>query len=40
MNNYFYGGFSDIGYKREINEDYLSAIELDDSTLFAIFPRN
>lgn len=36
MNNYMYGGFSDVGFMREINEDYISAIELDNTTLFAV----
>lgn len=35
LNNYLYGGASDIGYKREINEDYINIVELDNSTLFA-----
>lgn len=36
MQNYIYGGASDIGYKREVNEDYINIVELDDKTLFAI----
>ncbi|MDR0287774.1 MAG: protein phosphatase 2C domain-containing protein [Clostridiales bacterium] len=36
MENYIYGGSSDIGYKRDVNEDYINIIELDDQTLFAI----
>lgn len=36
MNNYLYGGASDVGYGRENNEDYMNVVELDDSTLFAI----
>ena len=36
MNNFLYGGKSDIGYERENNEDYIGAWELDDSTLFVI----
>ena len=36
MENYIYGGVSDIGYKREINEDYINLVELDEQTLFAI----
>ena len=35
LNNYLYGGATDIGYKRETNEDYINIIELDSSTLFA-----
>lgn len=31
-----YGGISDIGCKRELNEDYISITELDDHTLFAV----
>ena len=36
MENYIYGGVTDIGYKRDINEDYINIVELDDKTLFAI----
>lgn len=36
ISKFLYGGLSDVGYKRELNEDYLSIIELDDDTLFAI----
>lgn len=36
INKLQYGGISDIGYKRKINEDYISVIELDDNTLFAV----
>lgn len=36
MNNYLYGGASDVGYNRENNEDYMNVLELDDTTLFAI----
>ena len=36
MKNYIYGGSSDIGYKRDINEDYINIVELDDETLFTI----
>lgn len=33
---YLYGGKSDIGYKRKINEDYINIIELHSDTLLAI----
>lgn len=36
MDNYLYGGFSSVGYSRELNEDYISATELDDNTLFVL----
>lgn len=36
MKNYYYGGASDIGYRRENNEDYMNILELDDKTIFAI----
>ena len=36
MDNFLYGGQSDIGYERENNEDYLGAWELDDTCLLAI----
>jgi len=36
MDNYIYGGASNIGYKREINEDYVNFTELDNTTLFSI----
>lgn len=36
VNKFLYGGLSDVGYKRELNEDYVSIIELDDDTIFAI----
>lgn len=36
MEGFDYGGISNFGYQREINEDYIGLIELDDDTLFAI----
>lgn len=36
MQNILYGGVSDVGYQRTINEDYINLVELDDDTLFAI----
>jgi protein phosphatase len=33
---YVYAGKSDIGYGREVNEDYISAVNLSEDTLFAI----
>lgn len=36
MHSYFYGGASDIGYQRDINEDYVNIVELDEHTLLAV----
>lgn len=36
MDKYLYGGLSDAGYKRELNEDFVSIQELNDDTLFAV----
>lgn len=36
LDKIIYGGISDVGYKREINEDYISAIELGDHAIFAV----
>ena len=35
-NNFLYGGHSGLGYKRDNNEDYLTAVELDDETLLCL----
>lgn len=35
MKNYLYGGLADIGWKRELNEDYINIEELGDDVLFA-----
>lgn len=35
MNGFLYGGLSDVGWKRELNEDYIGIEELGDDALFA-----
>lgn len=34
MNNILFGGYSDVGWQREINEDFIDAIKLSDNVLF------
>ncbi len=33
---YLYGGYSDVGYKRELNEDFMNVTELGNDCLFAV----
>lgn len=34
MDKIIYGGYSDVGWQREINEDFIDAIELNENVLF------
>lgn len=36
MSKYIYGGVSDVGYSREINEDYIQVMELDENNIMAM----
>lgn len=36
MKGYLYGGYSDVGWKRELNEDYVTVEELGEDALLAI----
>lgn len=36
MHKYIYGGESDVGYGREVNEDFIQVVELDDNNLLSL----
>lgn len=36
MHKYLYGGESDVGYGREINEDFIQVVELDENNLLSL----